>query len=252
MSDYPLPTFDTIAYGGNAEDVVLLRAYGGQRNGFFVDVGAGEPERESLTKNLVDRFGWRGVNIEPLPERFDMLVKARPLDVNLAVAVSTEPGRAVFHRILPTGTRSGGTGLSTLKPEIVDLHRRTGWGVDDFEVDVVTLESVLAEHASPRFDLLKVDVEGSEGAVLASADLRAWRPRVVVVEATLPDTTIPSHEDWEPQLLDCGYVLTLFDGVNRFYARADEPDLAERLSIPANVTDRFIPAVYAQLLGLQI
>ncbi len=72
-----------------------------------------------------------------------------------------------------------------------------------------------------------------------------------MVEATLPDTTIPSHEDWEPQLLDRGYVLALFDGLNRFYARADEPDLAARLSTPANVTDRFIPAAYAQLLGLQ-
>ncbi|MGH4012450.1 MAG: FkbM family methyltransferase [Pseudonocardiaceae bacterium] len=251
MSAYPPPKFDTIAYGGNAEDVVLVRAFAGKRNGFFVDVGAGEPDMGSLTKNLVDRFGWRGVNIEPLPDRFDMLVKARPLDVNLAVAVSTEPGRAVFHRILPTETLHGGAGLSTLEPEIVNLHRRTGWSVEDFEVDVVTLESVLSEHVTPGFDLLKVDVEGSEAAVLASADLRTWRPRVVVVEATLPDTTIPSHEDWEPQLLDRGYVLALFDGLNRFYARADEPDLAARLSTPANVTDRFIPAAYAQLLGLQ-
>ena len=39
MSAYPPPRFDTIAYGGNAEDVVLLRAFAGKRDGFFVDVG---------------------------------------------------------------------------------------------------------------------------------------------------------------------------------------------------------------------
>ncbi|MBO2461432.1 FkbM family methyltransferase [Actinomadura sp. LCR2-06] len=35
------------------------------------------------------------------------------------------------------------------------------------------LESVLSEYAQPGFDLLKVDVEGPEASVLASADLAA-------------------------------------------------------------------------------
>jgi FkbM family methyltransferase len=249
---YSLPKFDMVSYAGNAEDVVLLRAFADRRGGFFVDVGAGEPDSGSLTKNLVDRLAWRGVNIEPLPERFARLIEARPDDVNLRVAVSSRPGRATFHRILPAPGLDGGAGLSTLEPEIVEMHRRTGWGSEAIDVEVVRLESVLEEHAHPGFDLLKVDVEGSEAAVIASADLPRWRPRVVVVEATLPDTAIPSHGEWEPDLLAAGYVLTLFDGLNRFYARADEPVLAERLSVPANVTDRWIPAAWAQMLGVDV
>lgn len=251
MAHYPVPEFDTIAYGGNAEDIVLLRAFASRRDGFFVDVGAGEPDQGSLTKNLVERLGWRGVNIEPLPERFQMLVDARPHDVDLQFAVGTEPGTAVFHRILPTAELEGVAGLSTLEPEIVAMHRATGWDVEDFDIEVVTLESILAAYAEPGFDLLKVDVEGAEASVLASADLRKWRPRTVVVEARLPNTTIPSHVEWEPALVECGYTLALFDGLNRFYARADEPELAAALSVPANVTDRFIPA-YAVSLGIEI
>lgn len=251
MTHYPAPKFDKIAYGNNAEDIVLLRAFAGRRNGFFVDVGAGEPDLESLSKNLVERLGWRGVNIEPLPERFRMLVDARPHDVNLQVAVGTEPGTAVFHRILPTAELELAAGLSTLQPEIVAMHRATGLGVEDFDVEVVTLESIFAAYAEPGFDLLKVDVEGSEASVLASADLHTWRPRAVVVEATLPNTAIPSYAKWEPALLECGYMLALFDGLNRFYARADEPELAAALSVPANVTDRFIPA-YAASLGIEV
>ena len=82
---------DLVAYGGNAEDVVLMRAFGDQPGGFFVDVGAGNPVQGSLTKNLVDQLGWRGVNIEPLPERFERLRAARPNDVTLDVAIGSSP-----------------------------------------------------------------------------------------------------------------------------------------------------------------
>ncbi|MGH8902822.1 MAG: FkbM family methyltransferase [Egibacteraceae bacterium] len=252
MSKYPAPKFEVVSYAGNAEDVVLLRAFADQRGGFFVDVGAGEPDSGSLTKNLVDQLDWRGVNIEPLPDRLARLVEARPRDVNLCVAVGAKPGPAIFHRVLPVPGLEGGAGLSTLETRMIEMHRRTGWGSEEFEVKVVTLESVLEAHAFPGFDLLKVDVEGSEAVVLASADLRHWRPRAVVVEATLPDTAIPSHTEWEPQLLAAGYVLALFDGLNRFYARDDQPELQARLSVPANVTDRWIPAAWAELLGYDV
>jgi hypothetical protein len=34
---------------------------------------------------------------------------------------------------------------------------------------------------------------------------------------------------------------TLFDGLNCFFARTDDPDLCEQLSAPANVFDQFVP-----------
>lgn len=252
MSRYHTPTFKIVSYAGNAEDVVLMRAFRNRPYGFFVDVGAGEPDVGSLTKNLVERLGWRGVNIEPLPEWFNRLVECRPRDVNLCVAIDRVPGRAVFHRILPTPGLGGGTPLSTLDSDIAKMHRRTGWRSEEFEVEVVTLASVLDAHARPGFDLLKVDVEGREAAVLTSADLRVWRPRVVVVEATVPNTTRPSQDAWEPGLMAAGYAMALFDGINRFYVRRDEKELAVRLSAPANELDRWIPASWAELLGHQV
>lgn len=104
-------------------------------------------------------------------------------------------------------------------------------------------------HASGPVDLLKVDVEGAEARVLRSADLERWQPRVVLVEATLPHTTIPSHEEWERLVFDAGYRLALFDGVNRFYALAQEDELLRRLAVPANVSDRFLPHRLAVTLG---
>lgn len=244
--------FDIVSYASNAEDIVLVRAFAECRGGFFVDVGAGDPEEGSVTKNLVDRLDWRGVNIEPLPEMLDRLRAARPKDISLGVALDTKPGKASFYRIVAGPGLEGGPGLSTLDTDIVEMHKATGWGVQELEVDVVTLESVLAEYASPGFELLKVDVEGREAAVLASADLRYWRPRVLVVESTMPDSPEPSHEKWEPLVIQAGYRLALFDGLNRFYARGDELELLWQLSIPANVFDRWIPFTWARRLGLEL
>ncbi|TMR04354.1 FkbM family methyltransferase [Actinomadura soli] len=242
--------YDLIAYAGNAEDVVLIRAFAGQRDGFFVDVGAGEPVSGSLTKNLVDGLGWRGVNIEPLPERHARLQQARPGDVSLRVAVGDEPGTAMFFRIVPGRGKTGGGGLSTLRKDVLGRHLADGWRHEELRVEVVTLETVLGAHATPGFDLLKVDVEGAEAAVLRSADLQAWRPRAIVVEATVPLTNRPSHQEWEPHVLEAGYRLALFDGLNRFYARNDEPELYERLTVPANVLDNYIPYACARRAGL--
>ena len=199
-----------VAYGGNAEDVVLMRAFAGRRGGFFVDVGAGNPVRGSLTKNLVERLGWRGINIEPLPERYELLRDARPGDVTLRLAISDRSGTASFFRIVPGPGKTGGGGLSTLDRDVLAVHVADGWRYEEIQVQTVPLQTVLSEHAEPGFDLLKVDVEGAEAAVLASADLAWWRPRAIVVEATFPLTSRPPcHKDGKPGDLGAGYPRTL-------------------------------------------
>ncbi len=102
----------------------------------------------------------------------------------------------------------------------------------------------MVDHVPGPVDFLKVDVEGFEREVLAGADWYSFRPRVVVMEATVPKSDEPAHEAWEPTLLEAGYRLALFDGLNRFYARADEPALLQTLAIPANVLDDFVPYVW--------
>ncbi|MCW2904818.1 MAG: methyltransferase, FkbM family [Streptosporangiaceae bacterium] len=252
MRDNTASAYRLVSYAGNAEDVVLMRAFGDRRGGLFVDVGAGEPVRGSLTKNLVDRLGWRGVNVEPLPERHERLCAARPYDTNLRVAVGTEPGTAAFFRIAPKDGPRDQVGLSTLDAAVNDRHRRAGYLSQELAVEVVTLDSILQEHAEPGFDLLKIDVEGREADVLASADLEHWGPRAIVVEATVPLSAELSHQAWEPAVLEAGYRPALFDGLNRFYARDDEPELLERLSVPANVLDRYIPVACAVRAGIPV
>jgi septal ring factor EnvC (AmiA/AmiB activator) len=49
---------------------------------------------------------------------------------------------------------------------------------------------------------------------------------------------------WEPTLVDSGYELALFDGLNRFYVATEKSQLLGLdLSTPANVFDNYVRAV---------
>ena len=239
-----------VSYAQNQEDVVLARALRpDDRKGFWVDVGAGDPVLDSVTAAFAER-GWRGVNVEPLPREHARLCAARPADTNLRVALGASAGQGKLF-VEPTEKPEWpgpdapiDRGASTMVPEIAERYRADGQEFTPIEVPIWTLAQVVADHVPGPVDFLKVDVEGFEREVLAGADWCSFRPRVVVIEATVPKSDEPAHEAWEPTLLDAGYRLALFDGLNRFYAHADEPALLQTLAVPANVFDDFVPYVW--------
>lgn len=222
-----------ISYAQNFEDVMLWRALKHVPQGFYIDVGAHEPELHSVTRWFYDQ-GWRGVSVEPSPDLFGRLAAARPRDTNLRMAVSDAAGTmtlAVF----------GETGLATLEDAIAEETTRAGRLRVDLQVDVTTLADLCARHVPEGQDthFLKVDVEGHERQVLAGADWRRYRPWIVLAEATTPGTQVQNHEAWEPILLDAGYEFVWFDGLNRFYIARERADLRAAFEAPPNVFDGF-------------
>src|SRR5438876_870148 len=229
-----------VSYAQNHEDVVLARALRpDDRGGFWVDVGAGDPVVDSVTAAFAER-GWQGVNVEPLPREHERLCAARPADANLRVALGATAGLGNLF-VEPAENR----GASTMVPKLAERYRADGDEFTPIEVPISTLARVVADHVAGPVDFLKVDVEGFEREVLAGADWSNFRPRVVVMEATVPKSDEPAHEGWEPMLIEVGYRFAMFDGLNRFYAHADEPALVQRLAIPANVFDDFVPYAWA-------
>lgn len=226
-----------ISYSQNFEDVVLARVFHDVPRGFYVDVGANHPEHDSVTKHFSDN-GWRGVNVEP-GRYFPDLVAARPRDINLNLAISDHAGTATFYE----GASPGLAGLVAHVPE--NLKYIVGERAER-TVPTITLNELFAAHCKTTVDFLSVDVEGHERAVLASNDWKAHRPRVVMVEATEPGTSVPSHESWEPILLAADYLFAYFDGLNRFYVRREDESLTSRFGPPC-VFDRFVTAETARL-----
>ncbi|MBX6315076.1 MAG: FkbM family methyltransferase [Isosphaeraceae bacterium] len=222
-----------ISYAQNYEDVLLDRLFP-TGSGFYIDVGANDPVHQSVTKHFYDR-GWHGLNIEPEPGAFRRLCAERRRDINLNLGISNREGNLTFFEA------SAASGWSTFSPAQAENLRRRGLEVIERSVPVSTLAS-LCERYVPRglsIDFLKIDAESHEREVIEGADWTRWRPRVVLIEAN-------GSEEWEPLMLRADYRLALFDGINRFYLRAEDAHLLPRLGIPANFTDDFIPYEYYQ------
>ncbi|MSP88147.1 MAG: hypothetical protein EXQ92_04945 [Alphaproteobacteria bacterium] len=107
-------------------------------------------------------------------------------------------------------------------------------------VEVDTLAAVCIRHAVPTIDVLKIDAEGWESAVLAGGDWRRYRPRMVIAEAIRPNSTAPAWLDWEPILLDNGYLFACFDGINRYFLRQEDSALLSQLATPVNYLDVYV------------
>ena len=230
-----------ISYAWNREDVLLRRAFRNETSGFYVDVGAGDPEGGSLTKHFYDR-GWRGINVEPSRLHFERLCIERDRDINLNIAISDRIDDMTFYECSPPAF----SGLSTLDREQAMQHRANGISVNELLIEVDTLSRIFERHVDGTIDFLSVDVEGWEHHVLKGNDWERWRPRVVVAEATKPNTTIPSHQAWEQVLIDVDYEFANFDGLNRFYVRAEDSQLRVHFNTPVNVFDDFEPFEYAR------
>ena len=224
-----------ITYSQNFEDVLLWRALGHIRNGFYIDVGANDPVEHSVTKAFYDA-GWCGINIEPLPSFHQAFLDQRPRDINLAVAAgATESEIKLFD--VPTVN-----GWASSDATVAAAHRAEGFDVVELIVPMRSLAAICREHVRGDVHFLKIDVEGFEGEVLRGMDFSAWRPWVLVIEATLPNSPVTNHETWEGMVTSCDYHFAYFDGLNRYYVANEHRDLLSSLAVQPNVFDNFISA----------
>jgi len=221
-----------ISYAQNFEDVILKRALKDVKKGFYIDVGANDPEEDSVTKAFYDR-DWHGVNIEPLPEHYKALVEKRPRDINLAIAAGEADGELTLFEVPEV------RGWASLSCDVASNHKEEGFTIDELKVPVKTLDAICEEYAAGDIHFLKIDVEGFELEVVRGADFEKWRPWILVIEATLPNSQEPSYETWESILFMHRYSFAYFDGLNRYYVAEEHKDLLSALTVQPNVFDSF-------------
>jgi FkbM family methyltransferase len=219
------------SYARNLEDVMLWRALSHINNGFYIDIGAQDPVKDSTSLAFYER-GWQGVDVEPAPDYARLLQERRSRDVVVAAAVGNGPDLLRFFEI-------PGTGLSTADEAVAYRHRLQGYEVREIEVPCVTLATVFDIAKARDIHWLKIDVEGYEYHALSSWGSAAVRPWIIVVESTLTLTPTQFHEKWEPLLLGRGYTFAYFDGLNRYYISAAHPELFNAFQCPPNIFDDF-------------
>ena len=134
---------------------MLERLFSGKKQGFYVDVGAWDPNDYSVTRHFYLR-GWHGLNIEPIAWRHAMFVENRPRDTNLRVLVGSGRGTTRFYECVEEDY------LSTTAADVAAMMRAKGLTLNEHDIEVERLDTLIERHCPKVIDFLKIDVEGSE------------------------------------------------------------------------------------------
>jgi FkbM family methyltransferase len=171
-----------VCYAQDGEDLILNRMLDGQTHGFYVDVGAHHPVRFSNTYLFYKR-GWRGINIDAMPDSMKKFDKLRPRDINIECGVAGIAGKLTYRRFNEPA-------LNTFDAAEAELKNKPPYRlIDTVEVSVERLDALLARHLpeGQLIDFLSVDVEGKDEEVLRSNDWSRYRPRFILAETLRTD-----------------------------------------------------------------
>jgi FkbM family methyltransferase len=190
------------------ENELKAKFFASVRKGFFVEVGANEPQRNSQSWQF-EQAGWTGVLVEPQPDLAETLRSLRRAHV-VAAACSSPANAGTSMTLHVSGPHS------SLKRELAVTGVVAQKTID---VPVRTLDDILKEAgAPPRIDFVSIDVEGHEVEVLSGFDLARWHPRLILIEDHV--TNLATHRC----LSRAGYRLIRRTGLNGWYVpRAEAP-----------------------------
>lgn len=158
------------------ENLLTWEFFNFRTEGYFVEVGANDPKNGSQTW-LLERVGWTGLLIEPLPDKFEILRKERPKSQVLQVAISAP--EKVGEQLFYIGSDDVRSSLEKNVDDPGVVYEKT------VKVQVMTLDHILDQVEAPLIDFLSIDVEGTELEVLKGLDLMRWKPKLILIEDKL-------------------------------------------------------------------
>lgn len=199
------------SYSQFGEDRIIDAYFSGQPTGFYVDIGCNHPVAYSNTMLLYQR-GWHGICVDANPELIKLFKTRRPRDIAVQQVVSKQNTEVEFyfskdsHLISGVGSKEDGN------------WQRTNDNSDVVLCQAITLTDLLKQHNAPQqFDLLSIDVEGHEMAVLESLDFDVYTPRLIVVEIHDFDLSRPDEQEVYRILVEQGYKLKAYARPSGFF-----------------------------------
>jgi FkbM family methyltransferase len=207
--DHPDQWFGGRTYAQHGDDLIILNIFKriGIERPSYVDVGAHHPFNISNTALLYKR-GSRGINVEANPNLIGAFQKHRPEDINVNVGVGPQAGTMPFY------LHDSTSGLNSFVRSEVEKFGISG----EIDVPVLPIQNIIETHAQGRFpDLLSLDVEGLDLAILETIDFAQSAPKVICVEMETQSTS--SSGKIKDLLISNGYFPYCWAGVNMMFVK---------------------------------
>jgi FkbM family methyltransferase len=176
---------------------------------FFVQIGANDGISNDPLYKFVVRFGWEGILLEPVPEAFELLkstYRGHPKLRLLDAAISEQDGsRTIYTMRMDGAAFRKGHQFSSFRKE--SLLAQTRWvpdiaeRIEEREVRCISFDTLLKEANGREVDILQIDTEGYDFAVLKMIDFSRLRPPIICYEHVL----MSKAEQEESARLLCGH-----------------------------------------------
>lgn len=192
--------------------------FNNKKNGFFVEIGAHDGISFSNTYFFEKYLNWTGICIEPNPDIFKQLIKNRHC-ICEQYAISTSSEKKPF-------LKCSGYMLemySGLKENYDSRHEdrinyemtKFGGSSEIIFVDCITLNDIFNKYNISTIDLLCIDIEGGEEAILKTIDLDKTKIHLIIVENNFNEDSIKKY------LLSSGYTFITRIGKDDIYQLKD-------------------------------
>jgi FkbM family methyltransferase len=170
------------------QDLWVLWEMKGKTGGFFVEFGAADGMDLSNTYLLEEKYGWKGILSEPMPDWHPQLKRRTAIvDTRCVWSVSGEKLPFLCSNIPElSGLKETASG---------DGHSGKRRNARQVEVETVSLYDLLKEHHAPQvIDYLSVDTEGSEYEILSHFDFASFQIKLITVEHNYSESRQKIHD----------------------------------------------------------
>ena len=166
--------YKKISYSLNAVDLIVDYIFKNKNNGFYLDVGSQHPISNNNTYLLFKR-GWSGINIDLDKKNIDLFNTARPNNINLNLAISSDVAEKklyFYHDKSP---------INTLNKVVSDFQTASVKEIK--RIKTTTLDIALQNlKFNNKIDYMNLDVEGHEMDIFKAFNLSLYKPSVISVE----------------------------------------------------------------------
>ena len=161
------------SYSQLGQDIFVLNELREKREGFFIEIGAGDGLYLSNTYLLEKNFGWTGILVEPNKSLYNSCINLRQcITINQLVLGQNHPSIKFFEKSVGEFSHSEGYGDITAS-EIESTY----------EVSAIRFEEIFKGLSIvPDIDFLSIDTEGSEVEILKSIDFSRFKPKIICIE----------------------------------------------------------------------
>jgi FkbM family methyltransferase len=197
------------SYSQFGEDTFVTAFFSGQDRGTWLDIGAFHPRVASNT-NALRKRGWRGVNVDADADKIRLFRWFRRHDVNVCAAVAGPGGgTAVLDRV---GSKGSYGSMDKLR-----------FGSGPGALPTRTVDDVLDEAGFDHVDLVSIDVEGLEPAILEGFPFERVGAELFCIEILVPSLAEIEASPVTKLLAEAGYQIVGWHPPSVFFAREPRP-----------------------------